>query len=188
MRALGPAGAAISHGAQRFFALLARVATRQHCPEPMRIEWMRASSGRLARKRRIMAASGSDGGRKVAVTLQPSAATRADVDVFAGQALQQDVVGLARLVRRYRRQAEECFGAIEFGRAVSAGEQSVVADTGEARRQDVQCEPPDEFVGVQRHRFGLGAVFVVFPGEGDVAVGKIQDAVVADGDAVGVST
>ncbi len=70
---------------------------------------------------------------------------------------------------------------------MSAGEQSVVADAGEARRQDVQREPPDKFVGVQRHHFGLGAVFIVFPGEGDFAVGKIEDAVVADGNAVGVS-
>ena len=39
-------------------------------------------------ERRILAARGSDGGRKVLMTPQPSAAEWADVDVFSAQALQ----------------------------------------------------------------------------------------------------
>ena len=62
-----------------------------------------------------------------------------------------------------------------------------MADLAEPAGQDVQEEAADEFCGVQGHRLLLIPVSVIPPEEGDLAVLQGQDAVVGDGDAVGIA-
>ena len=77
----------------------------------------------------------------------------------------------------------------DAGRAVAVGEQAVMANLDEARRQDVETEAAQELLQRESHRAALAAVGVVFVPEGDRVVGKIQSfqAAVGDGDPVRVA-
>ena len=75
------------------------------------------------------------------------------------------------------------------GGAISVGEQAVVADFDEARRQDVQAEAAEELLQRERHRSDLTVVGIVLVAEGDGAVLQIQSlhSAVGDGHPVGVA-
>ena len=51
----------------------------------------------------------------------------------------------------------------------------------------MEQEPPQEFLGGHRHQALLALVGIVFPAESDLAVGKVHDPVIRDGDAVRVT-
>jgi hypothetical protein len=73
----------------------------------------------------------------------------------------------------------------EFSPPVS--EKSEVADTHKTARQLVQEEAAQELFDRQAHEPLLVAVSGVAPAEGDVPVGKSDESVIRDGNAVGVS-
>jgi hypothetical protein len=73
-----------------------------------------------------------------------------------------------------------------MGGVGAIGEEAVVADPGEARREDVLEEAAQEPHGVERHGLVRVVIRVVAPGEGDVLAIEREDALVGDGDAVGV--
>ena len=87
------------------------------------------------------------------------------------------------------RLAEELARAFDSPVAAAVGQQPVVADFDEPRRQDVEAEPPQELVESEGHGFALRVVRVVLVGESDGAGGLVEgeEAAVADGDAVGVA-
>ena len=62
-----------------------------------------------------------------------------------------------------------------------------MADAFEGRRDGVEKEAADEFVGIQGHDFLFVVVLAIAPGEGDMRVGDVKDAMVGNGDAVGVA-
>ena len=80
----------------------------------------------------------------------PALARRAVHQRHAGQAQVAVAVVLAliELVRWRRRNAEQLAAAFELGIARSIGQQPVVADALQARRQRVQQEAPREFGGI----------------------------------------
>ena len=61
-------------------------------------------------------------------------------------------------------------------------------DPHESTRQHVQEEATKEFFATDRHRPLLTSVSVVFPSEGDLAVGHVDDSVIGDGHAVCVAS
>jgi len=63
-----------------------------------------------------------------------------------------------------------------------------VADAHEAFWQHVEEESAQELVGVERHDAQLAAVGIVFPAEGDALAVEAEQAVVGDGDAMGVAS
>ena len=62
-----------------------------------------------------------------------------------------------------------------------------MAHTHESFGNDVEQETADELVGSEGHGFFLILVLAITIGEGDFAVINGQDAIVGEGDAVGVS-
>jgi len=70
---------------------------------------------------------------------------------------------------------------------VSVGEKAVVADTHESGWKNVEEETPNKFHGAQGHGVFLIAVGVVLPVEADFADLEGLDAVVGDGDPMGVA-
>ena len=61
------------------------------------------------------------------------------------------------------------------------------ANANEALGQDVQEESPQEFVGGEGHLLLLVPMGIVFPAERDLAVLEGEQAMVGDGDAMGVT-
>ena len=94
-------------------------------------------------------------------------------------------------VRRCRRQQRISFQQLPAERqqfaAAPVGEEAAEADAHEAARQSVEQEPPQELLGGHCHQPLLALVRIVFPAEGDLAVGKVHDPVVGDGDAMRVA-
>ena len=72
-----------------------------------------------------------------------------------------------------------------FFRAI--GEKAEMADADEAGRKPVEEEAPDEFFGGQGHDLRLVAVPAISKGKRDDSVFDVEDAVVGDGDAVGIA-
>src|SRR5258706_9266403 len=66
------------------------------------------------------------------------------------------------------------------------GEEAEEADGHEPLRQNMQHKPPQEFVGADRHLPLLVAVGVVFPSEGDLTISQLDEAMVGNGDPMGV--
>ena len=75
------------------------------------------------------------------------------------------------------------------GGAISVGEQAVVADFHEARRQDVEAEPAQKLRQREGHRPELALVGIVLVAEGDRPVLIVQSfqSAVGDGDPMGVA-
>src|SRR6202035_2783317 len=96
------------------------------------------------------------------------------------------VIGGLVLFRRHVEQAA-CLGDVVGARA--AGEQSVVADAVEARRQDVDQESADELGGSECHDLLALATFgpIVLPSEGDAGAVAGNQSAIGDGDAVGIA-
>ena len=73
-----------------------------------------------------------------------------------------------------------------FG-AFAVDEKAEAADTHESFRQDMLQEAPQELIGAERHHAPLAAVGVIFPAEAHLVVREVDDAVIGDGDAMGVA-
>ena len=54
-------------------------------------------------------------------------------------------------------------------------------------RQDVKKKPSDKFIRFERHGLLAVIVCIISPQERDIAVPVVEDAVIADGDPVGIS-
>ncbi len=62
-----------------------------------------------------------------------------------------------------------------------------MTDTDIAFRQDMKKEPADKLVGLEGHRLLTVLVGIIAPEEGDLAVVEGEDAVITDGDPMGIS-
>ena len=60
-------------------------------------------------------------------------------------------------------------------------------DTHQSRRHHMQQEAPDEFVGIERHHPFGGAMTVIFPAKLDFAIINVKQAIVGNGDAMGIA-
>ena len=76
---------------------------------------------------------------------------------------------------------------LELDLAIAVGQQAVVANALEARRQHMQQEATHELLRVEAHGLAPRLVTVVLPREGDPAVGEVDQAVVGDRHAMGVA-
>ena len=85
------------------------------------------------------------------------------------------------------RHAEQAAAQGQLLGAVAAGEEAEVSDAVEVGRQDVQQEAADELLGGERHRLALVAMAVIGPVEADAAVVEGEEAVVGDGDPLGLA-
>ena len=56
-----------------------------------------------------------------------------------------------------------------------------------ARGQYMKKEPPDKFIGLQRHGLLTVTVGIISPEERNMAIPDREDAVIADGDSMGIS-
>lgn len=116
----------------------------------------------------------------------PLAADRAEGDIHAGEP--QDAFGRGLLLRRRGRERAKRLPDRGKRTALAARcEPAEGPDFLEALGQDVQQEAADEVAERKGHLLLGVAVGAVAPGEGDAAVGDGADAVVGDGDAVGVA-
>lgn len=70
---------------------------------------------------------------------------------------------------------------------VVIGQDAVVADAYEPRRQEVEAEALEEIHSIQLHFLLLAAVPIVLVAEGDISPGNIDESVVEDGGFMGVS-
>lgn len=71
--------------------------------------------------------------------------------------------------------------------ALAIGQQSELAEALEAARENMQQEATNELVSFESHGSLLMAMGIVFPAKSNVAVFKSEQAVIGDGDAVGVA-
>ena len=55
------------------------------------------------------------------------------------------------------------------------------------RGQYMKKEPPDKFIGLQRHGFLTVPVGIISPEERNMAIPDSEDAIIADGDSMGIS-
>ena len=70
---------------------------------------------------------------------------------------------------------------------VSVCKQAEVTYPYIARGQYVKKEPSDKFISLERHGLFAVIVCIISPEKGDIAIPVVEDAVIADGDPVGIS-
>jgi hypothetical protein len=71
---------------------------------------------------------------------------------------------------------------------MTVGEQTIVADVHEALGENVEKEASEELDGVQVHAALATPVSIVFPVEAHLAIVKAEEALVGDGNPVGVAS
>ena len=71
--------------------------------------------------------------------------------------------------------------------AVSVGQEAKVTDADLACRENMKKEPADKLVGLQGHGFLTVMVGIIPPEEGNLAVLEGADAVITDGNPMGIS-
>jgi len=71
--------------------------------------------------------------------------------------------------------------------AVSVGQEAKVTYPDIARRQNMKKEPSDKLVCLERHSLLTVMVCIIPPEEGNLAVSDGEDAVITDGDPMGIS-
>ena len=86
-----------------------------------------------------------------------------------------------------RRHMQQLATQGEFLLPIAIAEKAVVANALEAFGQDVKQESADELLGGERHRLVLAPVAIVLPAEVNLPVVDVEQAVVGDGDAMGVA-
>jgi hypothetical protein len=101
--------------------------------------------------------------------------------VMTGFPVKQLGIGLRQ------RSIQELSAKGESVAAVAVGEEAEVADLGKAVGKNVQEEAADELPGVESHGSGAVVFFAVPPLEGHLCILKRQQAVVGNGDAVGIA-
>ena len=115
------------------------------------------------------------------------AADLAALDVDAGEAEQEGGDGLRRRGRRRQGLAEEVPAARQLGLPGAVGEDAEVPNADKVLGDDVEQEAADELLGRQRHDVHAVTVAVVFPAKAHDTGLEIGEAVVGEGDAVGVA-
>ena len=113
------------------------------------------------------------GHRSISMPVTRSMRARTD----SGASGAGDGGGAARRVRHVARAA--CAAAV--------GQQAEVADAHEALGDDVQQEAAEELVGREVHDLHAIGIGVVAPAKADATLGEGEQALVGDGDAVGVA-
>ena len=117
----------------------------------------------------------------------PSAAG-AEGEVGAGEVEEEFARGLARGQRGRWGEPQELAASGEVGGLGAAGQEAEVADARKCLGHDVEEEASDELGGVQGEGL-LGSLVLSVPvREGDGAVADVGDAVVGDGDPMGVAS
>jgi hypothetical protein len=76
---------------------------------------------------------------------------------------------------------------LDHGRSVTVGEEAEVADADKAGGQDVEQEAAEELGGFEREDFLHPAVAVILPGETHSPIFHLPQAMIGNGDAVGVA-
>jgi len=71
--------------------------------------------------------------------------------------------------------------------AVSVCQQAEVTNPHKTFRQYVKQEPSDKFISLERHGLFAVIVCIISPEKRDIAIPVVEDAVIADGDPVGIS-
>jgi hypothetical protein len=84
--------------------------------------------------------------------------------------------------------SEELTTDAEVVFSVSVGQQAEVPYPDKASRQDMEEEPADKLLGLEHHGLLAVMVCIISPEEGNLAVPDGEEAVIADGDSVGIST
>ena len=84
--------------------------------------------------------------------------------------------------------AEQCPAPRQRASPRAIREQTEVANAHEAARHDVQQKASQEFVDLERHDLHAVVVGIVLPAEPDAAVAMIDEPIIRQRDAVGVST
>jgi hypothetical protein len=70
----------------------------------------------------------------------------------------------------------------------SVSQKSEMSDPDITVRQDMKVESPYELIGFESHDLLSITICIIAPSEGNLSVMKYEDAVIADGDPVGVSS
>ena len=83
--------------------------------------------------------------------------------------------------------AEQRAAALERSSAAAVGEEAEVADADQAFGQDMDQKSAQELIGGNGHDLVLAAVGIVSPAEGDALVFERHQAMVGDGNAMGVA-
>jgi len=83
--------------------------------------------------------------------------------------------------------AEQRAAALERSSAAAVGEEAEVADADQAFGQDMDQKAAQELIGGNGHDLVLATVGIVSPAEGDAMVLASHEAMVGDGDAMGIS-
>jgi len=84
--------------------------------------------------------------------------------------------------------SEELTTDAEVVFSVSVGQQAEVPYPDKASRQDMEEEPADKLLGLEDHGLLAVMICIISPEEGNLAVPDGEEAVIADGDSVGIST
>ena len=83
--------------------------------------------------------------------------------------------------------AEQRAAALERSSTAAVGEEAEVADADQAFGQDMDEKAAQELLGGNGHDLVLAAVGIVSPAEGDAMVLARHEAMVGDGDAMGIA-
>jgi hypothetical protein len=84
--------------------------------------------------------------------------------------------------------SEELTTDAEVVFSVSVGQQAEVPYPDKASGQDMEEEPADKLLGLEHHGLLAIMVRIISPEEGNLTVPDGEEAVIADGDSVGIST
>ena len=86
-----------------------------------------------------------------------------------------------------RIEAEKCSAQSEIVFLGAVGEKPEVANADEAHGQSVEKESPNKFFRGQGHGLALVAIPAISKGKGDDSVFDVEDAIVGDGDPMGIA-
>ena len=113
-------------------------------------------------------------------------AVGAAFDIASGEPQHEFGGGLGNGLKRWGL-LEEFASVREFHASTAIGEQAEVSDAHEPGGKDVEEETADELVAGQGHGFDAISVSVITPTETDLALGELDEAVVGECDAVGIT-
>ena len=113
-------------------------------------------------------------------------AHRTSANVVANQFLDQ--LQSRKLFLWPNRCVGQPFAEHQLLRFIPVSEQPVMPDLHKPFGQDMKQEAPDKFHGGQRHDFFFSAIGIIPPFECNLSIPDIQDSVVGNGHAVGVSS
>src|SRR5208282_966558 len=113
------------------------------------------------------------------------------VRTFAQRVPGQYFVAIAVVSGRFgwrirRSHPDESSTALKLPRTMTVAQEAEVPDAMKPVRQDVDQEAANELIGIQGHDLLAVAIAVVLPPEPDLAVVHGHQAIIGDGDAVGI--